>query len=189
MKNIAAKIEALLFVSGEPLSAKKLAGLLDAEKEKVAEALGSLAKHLREAGRGIQLAEKDGAYSLVTAPEAADAVAAFTKEELGGDLSKAALETLAITAYKGPLSRAEIDYIRGVNSSFTLRNLLVHGLIERVADTKDSRVFLYSPSFDFLKFTGITRLQDLPQYEEFRREIAALHAVKKEGAEEGATEQ
>lgn len=187
MKNLAAKIEALLFVSGEPVALKKLCSALNAKPEEVQSALLQLKGQLE--GRGVALAEKDGAYSLVTAPEAADAVEAFTKEELGEDLSRAALETLTIVAYRGPVSRAEIDYIRGVNSSFTLRNLLIRGLIERVTNPNDSRVLLYYPSFDFLKFTGITRIENLPQYEEFRREIAGLHDAKKEGAEEQTTEQ
>lgn len=182
MNNLAAKIEAALFVAGEPVSLKKLCSVLNIQPEEAKEALKELGEGLE--GRGIGLAEKDNVYSLVTAPEAAGVAEAFTKEELGEDLSKAALETLSIIAYKSPLSRAEIDYIRGVNSSFTLRNLLIRGLIERVADPEDSRVFLYSPSFDFLKSLGITRIERLPQYEEFRREIAALHAAKEEGAKE-----
>ena len=181
MKNLAAKIEAILFVSGEPVSLKKICSVLNIKSEEAKQVLVELGRRLEG---GIRLAEKNNAYSLVTAPEVADAVVAFTKEELGEDLSKAALETLAITTYKGPISRAEIDYIRGVNSSFTLRNLLIRGLIERVADPRDSRAFLYSPSFNFLKFTGITRLENLPQYEEFRREISELYVIKKEGAKE-----
>ncbi|MEK9166286.1 MAG: SMC-Scp complex subunit ScpB [Patescibacteria group bacterium] len=176
MKDLEQKIEAVLFVAGEAVSLKRLEAVLRAEKEEIEAALGALRESLE--GRGIRLVEKDGEYMLATAPEGAGAVQEFTKEELGEGLSKAALETLSVVAYKGPISRAEIDYIRGVNSSFTLRSLLIRGLIERKADAKDSRAFFYEPSFDFLQFIGLDRLENLPQYEEFRREVNELQKAK-----------
>ena len=84
--------------------------------------------------------------------------------------------------YKNGVSRAEIDYIRGVGSSYTLRNLMVRGLVERIPDEKDSRVWLYRPSFEFLKYMGIEKLENLPQYDEFRKEIAEF--VKRQEAGE-----
>ena len=79
------------------------------------------------------------------------------------------METLAIVAYSGPVPRAEIDFIRGVNSSFTLRNLLISGLVEREINPKDRRTFIYKPSMDFLRFLGLGKLEDLPEYGEFRK--------------------
>jgi segregation and condensation protein B len=81
-------------------------------------------------------------------------------------LTKSSLETLSIVLYKNGVSRSEIDYIRGVNSSFILRNLIVRGLIEKITDPKDSRRLLYRPTFDALSFMGITSIEQLPNYSE-----------------------
>ena len=88
------------------------------------------------------------------------------KEELNKDLSKASLETLSIVLYKNGVSRAEIDYIRGVNSSFTLRALSVRGLVEKTVDSKDNRRYIYKPSFELLSFMGVKSIEELPEYAE-----------------------
>ena len=90
----------------------------------------------------------------------------LTKEELMKDLGKAGLETLSIILYKGPVKRSEIDYIRGVNSSFTLRALSVRGLVEKTVDTKDNRRYIYKPSFELLSFMGVKSIEELPDYAE-----------------------
>ncbi len=173
------KIEAVLFLAGEPVRAEKLARVLKVEKGKVEGALEKLENGLEN--RGIRLAAKDGQYALVTAPELGKLVDGYIKEEIGEDLSRAMLETLAVIVYKGPLSRSEIDYVRGVNSSFTVRNLMIRGLVERVPHPTDSRVWLYRPSFEFLKFMGIEKLEKLPGWGDFRKEIETLlKAEKKE---------
>ena len=166
------KIEAILFLAGEPLESGKLSRVLKTDQARVEKALHELEKKLEE--RGLRLGVKDNAYSLVTAPEAGKLAQDFMKEELGAELSRATLETLSVIVYKGPVSRSEIDYIRGVNSSFTVRNLMVRGLAERISSKKDSRVWLYKPSFDFLKFMGIEKVEKLPGYEEFRKEMDDL---------------
>ena len=118
------------------------------------------------AGRGIVLLEKENDISLGTAPELSKLIEDLQKEELNKDLSKASLETLSIILYKNGVSRAEIDYIRGVNSSFTLRALSVRGLIEKSTDAKDSRRYIYKPSFEALSFMGIKSVEELPDYGE-----------------------
>src|SRR3989338_4881015 len=181
-KELSDKIEALLFVAGEPISLDRLSKLLKKDKEEVKKALENLAQSL--AGAGIRLSENKNQYLLVTAPELSKTVEEYMKQELGEDLSRSTLETLAIIVYEGPLSRSKIDYIRGVNSSFTVRNLMIRGLIERKADPKDSRSWLYSPSFEFLKYMGINKIETLPGYEEFKKEIDELlkREVKKEAS-------
>ena len=169
MQALKQKIEAVLFVAGEPLGIEKLSKILKSDREKVEKALDEFSRDLET--RGIRLLEKDGKYSLATAPEASQEVEEFLHEELGEELSRVALETLSIIVYKGPIARAEIDYIRGVNSAFTLRNLLVRGVVERESNPKDARSFLYTPSFDFLKYMGIKKLEKLPGFEEFRKEL------------------
>ena len=87
------------------------------------------------------------------------------------DLGKAALETLTIILYRAPVSKGELDYIRGVNSSFILRNLLVRGLVERSINPNDKRSFVYRPTFDLLSHLGIAKIEDLPEYESVGQEI------------------
>jgi segregation and condensation protein B len=103
---------------------------------------------------------------LGTAPELSKLIEDLQKEELNKELSKASLETLSIVLYKNGASRAEIDYIRGVNSSFTLRALSVRGLVEKMADIKDNRRYIYKPSFELLSFMGVTSIEELPDYTE-----------------------
>ena len=160
-------IEALLFVSGEPLSKRKLAELIGKPPGDIDDALRELEENLKE--RGIRLLSHENNVSLASSPEASELVAGFIKEEIEGNLSKPALETLTIVLYYGPVARATIDYIRGVNSTFTLHTLLMRGLVERIQNPKDARSFLYKISIDFMKYLGITSLGELAQFDEFRK--------------------
>ena len=98
-------------------------------------------------------------------------MSAFTKEELSRDIGKAGLETLSIIIYRGPISRREIDYIRGVNSTFIIRNLLIRGLVEKVQAEKDQRSFLYKPTLELLSFLGVRNFEELPDYAAVRVEL------------------
>ena len=117
------------------------------------------------------LIEKDNDITLGTAPELSDLIKNLQKEELSKDLSKASLETLSIVLYKNGVSRAEIDYIRGVNSSFTLRALSVRGLIEKTLDEKDNRRYIYKPSFELLSYMGVKSVEELPDFSEVNNSI------------------
>ncbi len=160
--NLESKIEAILFWKGEPMSKKKLGEILKVEMGELEEAISKLKEVL--SSRGIVLLEKENDLSLGTAPELSSLIEDLQKEELNKDLSKASLETLSIVLYKNGASRAEIDYIRGVNSSFILRALAVRGLVEKTVDPKDSRKIVYKPSMELLSFMGVKSLEDLPEY-------------------------
>ena len=162
MNNLENKIEAILFWKGEPVSRKKLSEVLKCNSEEINQALVSLKTSLEN--RGIALIEKDDEVMFGTASEFSSLIEDLQKEELNRDLSKASLETLSIVLYKNGASRSEIDYIRGVNSSFTLRALSVRGLVEKIPDPKDSRRFLYRPSFELLSFMGVKSVEELPEY-------------------------
>lgn len=167
------QLEAILFFKGEPVSLDRLVDILKIEKEEVLNAIASLKSNLSM--HGIVLLEKDDEVSLGTAPEHSDMIENLQKEELNKDLSKSSLETLSVILYKNGANRAEIDYIRGVNSSFTLRALSVRGLIERVLDPKDSRRYFYKPTFELLSFMGIKSVEELPDYASI---LATLEANK-----------
>lgn len=163
------KIEGLLFNKGEDMKISKLASLLNVKEEEINEALSKLENSL--SNRGIVLLRKDDSVTLGTNNELGQMIESIRKEEISKELTKASLETLSIILYKNNVSRSEIDYIRGVNSSFILRNLLVRGLIEKIADPKDSRRMLYRPTFDTLSFMGITSIDKLPNYEEIEKQL------------------
>jgi len=104
---------------------------------------------------------------LVSAPENSKYLERLITDDLQEDLTPASLEVLAIIAYKGPISRMEIEEIRGVNSSYTLRNLLIRGLIERRGHPQDSRAYVYEVSFNFLRKLGLKSIEELPEYNSF----------------------
>lgn len=163
------QIEAILFFKGEPIKLKKLAEWLEVREETAQEALEVLKQNL--ASRGLVLLTKDDEVALGTAPETAEVIEKITKEEFSKDLGKATLETLSIIIYKGPISRPEIDYIRGVNSSFILRNLMVRGLVERITKPDDSRSYLYKPTFDLLSYLGVSDISEMPEFAEVKEKI------------------
>jgi segregation and condensation protein B len=170
--NTPSLIEALLFWKAEPISFKKIASLLSIDQHTVQASLRELENTLK--GRGLALVYTDDQVMLGTSPEASPVIEQFTKDELSQDISKAGLETLSIILYQGPISRADIDYIRGVNSQFIVRNLLVRGLIERVDNPADSRSFLYRACVDLLVHLGISKIEDMPEYENVRRDIESF---------------
>ncbi len=174
-----AKIEGLLFYKGEDVQIKKLAELLKVSTEEVVEALKKLEISLTN--RGLVLVRKDDSVVLGVTGELSALIESIRKEEITKELSKASLDTLAIILYKNDLSsgqsgisRSEIDYIRGVNSSFILRNLIIRGLIERIVDPKDSRRLLYCPTFETLSFMGVTSIDQLPNYNEVRAQLQEI---------------
>lgn len=169
--NLEQKIEAVLFYKNEPMEIKKLSKLLESGEKEVREALQSLAKNLEN--RGICLIETQTEVSLATAPEMKDFIEKIAKDEMSREIGKAGLETLSIILYNGPISRREIDYIRGVNSTFMLRNLSIRGLVEREPDPKDQRVFRYKGSLSLLAHLGIKRVEELPEFEALKNKIEA----------------
>jgi len=172
MKDLEKKLEAVLFWKGEPVSYKKLEDILSAQaglkvpQNEIKDAVFNLKNDL--SGRGVALIENGNHVTLGTAPEFGKLIENLQKEELNKELSKASLETLSIILYKGGVSRAEIDYIRGVNSSFTLRALAVRGLVDKTTDERDNRRYIYKPSLDTLSYLGIRSVEELPEWQEVR---------------------
>jgi segregation and condensation protein B len=174
-------IEAILFYRGEPVSFGELAKLLKISVEVVKEHVGLLRERL---GTGaLTLVETEETVALVTNKDVSELIVTLRKEELSKELSKAALETLSVVLYGDMVSRADIDFIRGVNSSFILRNLLVRGLVERREHPTDSRKIIYIPTADTLTYMGVGKIDDLPEYEEVRSRLERA----KEGTNETPT--
>jgi segregation and condensation protein B len=169
MGDLEKQIEAILFWKGEPISVKKLAEILKKSEEEISTSLKELGSKLE--GRGVSLVFKENEVALSTSKDTSELIEKLTKEELIKDLGKAGLETLSIIIYQGPVSRAEIDYIRGVQSNFILRNLMIRGLVEKVSNPKDQRSFLYKPTFELLSYLGISKIEEMPEFLKAKEEI------------------
>jgi segregation and condensation protein B len=157
-------LESLLFVADEPVALGDLARALDVPPRVVAEAVEALAREYSR--RGLRIQHVNGRVQMVTAPEAAPVIERFLGLELSVRLSPAAMETLAIIAYRQPITRREIEAIRGVNCDGVIRTLLSRGLIEEQGrlDTV-GRPILYGTTFEFLRCFGLESLEDLPPLE------------------------
>ena len=167
-----AAAHALLFASGEPIEKKRLAELLDIKEKDLPVVLQALVGLLK--GSGLALIETSKEVELRTSPEASVIVKKFREGELSRDLGKASLETLAVIAYhaggtdggnKGA-TRSEVDWVRGVNSSTSIRTLLMRSLIEGKEDESDKRRVRYNITTEALAHLGLTRIEDLPRYKE-----------------------
>jgi segregation and condensation protein B len=167
-----AKIEAILFFKGEPTSIQSLSKILGIPEFMIMEELVVLEGKLIE--RGLSLVRSDGDVALVTAEGVSEIIETLSKEELSRDLSKASLETLAIILYRGPITRSEIEYIRGVQSSFIIRSLSIRGLIDRIENQNDQRGFLYKPTFDLLRHLGIDSLDKMPEYGVIHEKLTSI---------------
>lgn len=163
-----AALEALLFVHGEPLPLKKIAALLKVPPGEVPQLVAAFKEKLEASDRGLALIGDQNAVQLVTKPALAPVIQDFVKQELTEDLTPASLEALSLIAYLGPLPRARLDYLRGVNSSFILRNLMMRGLVERNPDPEKPAVMLYRATIDLWKHLGVEGQDRLPEYEKFK---------------------
>ncbi len=176
--NLEMHIEAVLFYKTEPLSKKELALFFDVPQEEIAGALRTLSARL-EAG-ATRIIDTGDDVQLVTAPDVSATLERLRKSELSRDIGKAGAETLAIILYRGPIARSEIDFIRGVNSTFILRNLQIRGLIERIPHQTLSRSFQYRATPALFAHLGITARETLPEYESI---MQALDAYERDAAQ------
>ena len=181
-----AALEALLFASGEPLEKKRLAAFLGIKESELKIALKVLNAQLD--GHGVSIIETEGEIEMRTAPEAAGIVKKLQESEIARDLGKASMETLAVIAYRdGPAvsgrgtTRGEIDSVRGVQSSASLRTLLMRGLIEGREDEQDKRRTRYRLTTEALAHLGVSRVEELPRFSE-------LSPRARETVEEGGQE-
>jgi segregation and condensation protein B len=160
--DLTAFYEALLFVAERPLTTVEVADLGGVPRTQAEAALAALAEEMVDAGRGLRLQRHDDAWQMVTAPEVGERLAAYASRS-EARLTPAALEALAVVAYRQPCTRGQVDRVRGVDSDYVLRSLLHRRLIQEVGrrDTP-GRPILYGTSFAFLERFGLTSLDDLP---------------------------
>ena len=164
-----AALEALLFAEGGPIEKKRLCSLLGLKETELKVALKALIQQLD--GHGVSVIETETEVEMRTARDAVAIVKKLRESELSRDLGKASMETLAVIAYQTGTTRGEIDWVRGVNSSASLRTLLMRGLIKGREDERDKRRIRYSLTTDALAYLGISSIEELPRAKEFMKSV------------------
>ncbi len=180
--NLEQQIEGVLFYKTEPVSVTSLASFFEVSEVVILETVQSLATRLESGGTRVVQTEKE--VQLLSAPELGPLIDTLRKEELSRSIGKAGAETLAIILYRGPISRVEIDKIRGVNSSFIIRNLLIRGLVEKIAQKKNMLGFSYAATPLLLSHLGVTKKNELPQYEDIMNALDTFETTQEETAVE-----
>ncbi len=160
------QLEAIIFYKAEPVSREELKTITKSSIPDINSALNSIKERL---GGGISLVDDGESVSLMTSSSVSEMIEKLRKEELEKELGKASLETLTIVLYKGPISRREIDFIRGVQSQYILRALVSRGLIERLE--RGGEGYVYKPTHELLGFLGIKEAKDLPEYGTLTEEL------------------
>ena len=180
MSQLLSHIESILFVASKPLSADVIAKALGKQEGDILEAIETLKLKYNQADSGIHILEINSLFQMGTNPENSAVIEGFIRNEVAGELTKAQLETLTVIAYRGPITRPELEQIRGVNCALIIRNLLIRGLIEE-GESADKMMNVYSLSFDALRHLGVTSPSDLPAYDTLH---AHPHVEAALGAEE-----
>lgn len=164
MRKLKASLEAVLFVAPIPINLSQLASALDASEPEIEAGLKELAQDYQE--RGLRIQRHAGRIQLTTAPEVGETVERFLGLEINSHLSQAALEALSIVAYEQPVTRPQIDNIRGVNSDGVMRSLLHKGLIQDVGRAEGpGRPILYATTPEFLQQFGLNSIEEMPDLE------------------------
>jgi segregation and condensation protein B len=169
IKRIKSEILSILFVASKPVTHKELSEVMELDLEYVKNAVTELIKDNTDSGI-VVLSVKDKLI-LSSNPDNSSIVKKFLSLELREKLSDATLETLAIIVYRNPISKADIENIRGVNSQYTLRQLLIRGLVEKIPSATDRRSQLYQPTHELMQHLGIKSMTELPDFEELTKNI------------------
>lgn len=186
-KDLLPMIEAIIFMYGVPVKEMRLAEILGESIEDIRESIKVLKDKYNNKRSGLSIIHVDEKVQIVTSKEQSEIIEKFTKKELEGDLSQSALEVLAIIAYRGPVSKSDIEIIRGVNCSFTIRNLLLRSLISKKPHPTDFRTQVYNVTPDFYRFLGISNEQELPDFEKLAGDYridAILYNIEKKEEDE-----
>lgn len=182
----AAVVEAILFVYGKDLTYERIGELMDVTEDDVRTFAKQLSEEYQKRQSGLRIIVTEDSVQMVTHPEVAGMIEEMTKKEIEGPLTPVAMEVLSIIAYRGPIGKVDIEAIRGVNCSFTIRNLVRRGLIERAHDDGRTRSHLYRVTIDFLRILGIASVEELPEFAELAtdKRIDAI-LIRERESEEG----
>ncbi|MBI5221235.1 MAG: SMC-Scp complex subunit ScpB [Candidatus Magasanikbacteria bacterium] len=162
------QIETILFVASKPLSVKKIAKVLQIEENAVLDTLKELSTKYNGAQSGIMILQNNDDWQMVSNPDNKSVAENFLKAEVSGELTRPQLETLTVISYCGPITRPELDQIRGVNCSLILRNLMMRGLIKE-SDDNTSLLPKYEVTMEYLRHLGLNSITELADYEKLHQ--------------------
>ncbi|MFA6304829.1 MAG: SMC-Scp complex subunit ScpB [Patescibacteria group bacterium] len=185
--NLKSQLESILLVTSKPISIKKLAEVLTVKPTEIEGLLTELADDYNNNGRGWRLLLNNDQVQLASSPENAELVKQYLKDDITGELTDPSLETLTIIAYRQPITKAELEQIRGVNCSLIIRNLMIRGLVEAEYN-KQRAITLYSVTLDFLKYLGLNKVADLPDFEKLNSSENLAKLLAQENTQQTATE-
>ncbi|MFH1946608.1 MAG: SMC-Scp complex subunit ScpB [Candidatus Magasanikbacteria bacterium] len=178
--SLLSQIESILFVASKPLSIKQIAKATQKKVNEAEEVLETLKMKYNTPESGIHILHEAGQFQMATNSNNSEVVDLFIKDEVSGELTKAQLETLTVVAYRGPITKPELEQIRGVNCTLILRNLSLRGLIEE-GDDENKILSVYSLSLEALRHLGVDSTASLPDYEELHKhEFVELVLEKKD---------
>lgn len=179
--SLAAAIEALLLIADEPLSAEDLGTVLKTPPDLVTATVEQLQSDYATSGRGFTIRRESGGWRFVTAADCSELVTRFVKDGQSARLSQAALETLAVVAYRQPVSRSRVSAIRAVNVDGVMKTLMNRGLVTEVGHDADSGAVLYATTEYFLQRLGIASLDELPPVADYLPDLADLDSPELTG--------
>jgi len=189
MKQLEQQIEAVLFWKQEPMTTRAIATFLGIpHNEDITNALQAIKVRYETDESGIVLIQSEQEYMLAVHESLSEKIQAEDKEDKTRDLSKAALETLSLIIYRGPITRSEIDYVRGVNSQFIVRNLLIRGLIEKTNKKSNDTIYVYTPSVELLRLLGISNKESVANYKKVNEDITAFMEQQEDEVAEATKE-
>ncbi len=172
------QIESILFVASKPLSVKKMAKVLNLDVEKVRRSLLSLMDKYNTKDSGIIILNNNDDYQMVSNPDNRELTEKFIKAESSGELTRPQLETLTVISYCGPITKPELEQIRGVNCSLIIRNLLLRGLV--CETDKNGILPTYEITMDYLRHLGIKNVGELPNYDKLSKHAFVEEDIKGE---------
>lgn len=159
-----AHLEALLFVSAKPFTVKGLAKLLNSSEDKIETWIEELQEEFESGDRGVRVVRNGNDVQLMSSPDCRELIEEYLKEEITGELTRPQLETLTIIGYRGPISKPDIEQIRGINCTLILRNLEWRGLIEQ-SELSTAEIPAYRVTMDFVRYLGLSSVEQLPNFE------------------------
>jgi segregation and condensation protein B len=158
------QLESILLISDKALKIKNLSKKLEMNKRETKELIENLTEKFNQEDSGIHVSTTNNKIQFTTSPNSEEIIKEFVKEELNSNLSDASMETLTIIAYRGPITKSELEQIRGVNCSVILKNLLIRNLIES-STNKEKMTETYTTTLEFLNYLGLNNISELPDYE------------------------
>lgn len=175
--SLTSQLESILFVASKPLAAKKIAKVLNINDGEISAALNELAQKYNQPESGLRLLNNNGEWQLVSSPDNSAATENFIKSEVSGELTRPQLEALTVVAYCGPITKPELEQIRGVNCSLILRNLMLRGLVKE-SDDVTALLPTFEVTMDYLRQVGLNSVSELPDYAELHQHQFITQALE-----------